>query len=174
MTPYMYKCAGCAKEGEVAFRVSIRRPDKIARANPETPKPLCLRCAEDERARLVQLAAAAEKTTVDEAKREKPSVPKPARPKAEPGLEIKLNWRWASYGGTWTKIRPVLAGHYWVWAFGDQEPVLKRVGETNSTMNAFLDNKDAWFLGPCKVPPTPLEAAKDREEAPKEPVEAPQ
>lgn len=154
MEAQIYSCTLCGKQGEVAFRVNMRRPDKIARATEDTPKPLCLRCAEEEQKRIVAEIAAKDKPVA--AKVEK----KPKRPRKQPPdpTDVALNWRWIAFGDppSWTKRRPVIAGHYWVWAEGDLEPILRKVGDANSTMNA-LENK-TWFLGPCRVPPSPEQA----------------
>ena len=161
---HAYNCTNCSKKGEVAFRLNSRNPEKITRATEDTPKPLCLLCAEKKREeirnekRLAKLKPAESEPNKDKTNTE--PVVKESEPKPVLGTkDVKVIWRWAAYGSSWTQKRPVEDGDYWIWATGDEKPVLRKiVAGSYSTMQPFLNTPGLWYLGPAKVPPTPLEA----------------
>lgn len=154
----LYKCSSCGKENEVAFRVVTRTPEKISRATPDTPKPLCLLCAEKKRDRIL-------------AELKNPKV-KPKKPKVKQKVKqgsgdesIPLTWRWDAYGRAWTKRRPSKPGHYWVSSGRDNAPKLVAVKDPlEADFILSLAGDDVWYLGPIRVPLCPSMSGKEHKE----------
>jgi hypothetical protein len=158
----LYKCSSCGKENEVAFRVVSRSPEKISRATPDTPKPLCLLCAEKKRDRILAELLEAKNTK-----------PKPSKSKAlakqkkaatVPG-DFPLIWRWVAYGLAWTRRLPAKPGHYWVSNGVDQAPELTNIKDPVIVR----PGNDVWYLGPIRTPPCPSEAEREKAKAPVKP-----
>jgi hypothetical protein len=153
----MYSCTDCGKQTPVAFRINHRNPSKISRATASTPKPLCIRCAETHRLRL--LDEQAKSALANPAPEKRAKRPPPAE-KLLPidGLNvIELPWMYSNSYGKWRRLSPSKPGHYWVWAEGVSEPTLVHFSDTKSVPPTF-QGKEAWFLGPLYVPPNPHKA----------------
>lgn len=165
---HVYECKGCGKKGEVAFRVNVKNPEKIARASPDTPRPLCIRCAEKRREEVLAERKAEKEAAVAKAKETKRSKAAHAQPATQPEpvsavptelgtADIDLNWRWAAYNQIWTQRKPTVEGDYWIWEKGMTVPTMRKVNPLNTTslMQPFLEKDGFWYLGPCRVPPSP-------------------
>jgi hypothetical protein len=160
----LHTCSTCSKQGAVAFRVNIRKPGIISRATDDTPKPLCLLCAEAARTKLL------EKIKQEKEKSDKKEAPKTNETATKPKEvrkfdEISLDWRWNAYQSKWSKKKPSTEGHYWVWTKEIKEPVLIHLSNSNTPISEILldrykGEEEVWFLGPILIPPTPLKAAE--------------
>jgi hypothetical protein len=173
MQAHLYTCSSCAKQAEVAFRVNVRKPKVISRATIDTPKPLCLRCAEQAQQKMLEEIKQKEEENKNKNKEKKQKTEtdvetknletaiseskKYGKPEPRDG-EVVLNWRWDAYRYIWSKNKPSIEGHYWVWTNETKEPILIHISDFSPNVSEILLKKDVWFLGPINIPPNPKDA----------------